>query len=131
MAKRKPGRKAKAVKDLEATLLEGKYRVGELIAAVEGADEPPAVPPEGASEADLAEYRDLQADWERRTNIRQSLRLTGAEIAWIRLVAIARAGIDADAKAACKTILDRTFGAVAPKESKDAAGGTSFTVVIK
>lgn len=55
-------------------------------------------------------------------------RLTGAQIAWIRIVAMARGGNDSLALEASKYILDRTYGKASQKLEGSGDDGT-FEVV--
>lgn len=62
--------------------------------------------------------------------ISDSLKLTAAEIAWVRIVDLARSGPPNIALPASQYIIDRAYGKAAPRAEGD-EDGRAFTVVIK
>lgn len=101
--KRKVGRKPKTVQDVEQELLLATHRPGEAMRAAINSMGDEREIPEGS-------------------------RLTAAEIAWNRLVLIARGENDSLAMDASKFIIERTFGKAAPK--LPTSGEHSLTIVI-
>jgi hypothetical protein len=101
----KAGPKSQKVRMLEEILHDQRFRVRSLL---------DALGPEFAKDGQVPE----------------ELRMTAAEIAWVRLVAIAKAGGDSAAIAACSIILERTFGRVGQRKEGD-DDEKSFTIIIK
>lgn len=73
--------------------------------------------------------RDLFEEVQNGT-VSDNLKLTAAEIAWVRIVDIARSAPPSVALPASQYILDRAYGKAAPRAEGD-EDGRAFTVVIK
>lgn len=94
--------KSKALEERESKMLATEFRAAEIVALVGEID---------------------------KGKVPLDVRLTGAEIAWIRLVAIAKNGADSVAVQASQILLDRTYGKATQKA--DIKLDTEFKVVIE
>lgn len=63
------------------------------------------------------------------SEINENLKMTAAEIAWLKIVQIARGGSDSIALEASKFIIERTFGKSTPQV--DAAKLTDGTLIVR
>jgi len=104
MAKRKAGRKPKDIKDKEAEMIGSEFRMG----------------------ADLLAASLAIGDADK--SIKPQDRFTAAEIAWQRLVNIARGESDSLAMDASKFIIERTYGKSPIKAEQQ--GDHTFTINI-